>query len=62
MTYHERPAKNMTDTEIIEELVELDDMFYEFRKDLDGMSGSPGEWMVERIDELSTELERRRKS
>lgn len=47
-------------TEAIEaELDQLDKRWSSFRDGLEGMSGSPGEWMVERMDELETELRRR---
>ena len=43
------------------ELAEMRTRFDAFRNDLDeGMAGSPGEWMVERMDELETELKRRK--
>lgn len=57
-----KPARQLTTKQIRLELDELDDQWKQFRKDLEGMSGSPGEWMVERMDELETELKRRGES
>lgn len=56
-----RPAARLSDAEISKELQALGEQWDEFRKDLgdDGYGGSPGEWMVERIDELETEQRRR---
>lgn len=57
-----KAAKRMTDAAIAAELESLGKRWDEFRADIDdeGMSGSPGEWMVERMDELETEQKRRR--
>jgi hypothetical protein len=56
------PAKALLDHEIAHEIrrigKEWDDMFAD--PDFEGHSGSPGEWMVERLNELETEQERRR--
>lgn len=55
-----KPAAKLTDAEIARELVDLGVKWKEFRDDLDeGHGGSPGEWMVERMDELETEQKRR---
>lgn len=56
----QKPAKDMTDVAIAAELDELDIRWEKFRANLDGMAGSPGEWMIERMDELETEQKRRR--
>jgi len=53
----------MTADEILAELADLDRRWEELRKSLEesgGMSGSPGEWIVERSGELDYELRRRR--
>lgn len=55
----QKPAKQLTTRQIRLEIADLGQQWDEFRKDLDGMSGSPGEWMIERLDELWTELKRR---
>lgn len=56
-----RKAKAMTDKEIARELVELGKRWNSFRAGVEdeGMSGSPGEWMIERMGELETEQKRR---
>ena len=51
-------ARRMTDDQIAAELKQLGDDFDELRRDAEG-GGSPGEWMVERMDELETERRRR---
>lgn len=60
MTY--RAAASMSDSEIANELAELnakwDDMHRELMES-GGMSGSPGEWMHERMGELEHEYSRR---
>lgn len=56
----ETPATEMTVKQISDELDAMDERFRRFRRECDGMAGSPGEWMVERMDELETELKRRR--
>lgn len=53
------PAAKMSINQINAELAALDTQWDEFCQSCDGMSGSPGEWMVERMDELETELRRR---
>lgn len=53
-----RRAIDMSDDEITNELGELSAKWGDLRKELEecgGHSGSPGEWMVERMDELETE-------
>lgn len=50
----------MADDDIAAELVLLGDRFAEYRDGIEeGKSGSPGEWIIERIDELETERRRR---
>ena len=53
-------ASKLSDKEIADELESLGRKWDEFRADLEGMAGSPGEWMVERMDELETEQRRRK--
>jgi hypothetical protein len=56
-----KPAVSLTDEEIARELVELGSRWDAFRSsDDEGHGGSPGEWMVERMDELETEQKRRK--
>ena len=48
-------AQHMTDAQIAAELADLDRQWDELRellKESGGHSGSPGEWIVERMDEL----------
>ena len=52
-------VKRMTITAIENELAALGVQFEEFRANCDGHGGSPGEWMIERMDELDTELRKR---
>jgi hypothetical protein len=56
-----KSARRMTDEAIAAELVKLDREFTAMRTDpeFEGHGGSPGEWMVERMDELETEKARR---
>lgn len=57
-------ASKMSNEEISQELARLTVEWNAFRDGLevdDGMAGSPGEWMVERMDELETEQRRRMK-
>ena len=49
----------MTVAEIESELISLGRRWDDFRKGCEG-GGSPGEWMIERMDELETEQELRR--
>lgn len=56
------PARQMSDNELDAELRELFAKWDDLRKDLEesgGMSGSPGEWLVERMDEIEAEKSRR---
>lgn len=56
MNWPPKNVKEMTNTELAEELKELNLQFAEFRASIDeGMSGSPGEWMAERMNEIETE-------
>lgn len=49
----------MTDGALRQALDDIEAKWREFRAgDCEG-SGSPGEWMVERMDELETEIKRR---
>jgi len=60
---HQKPASTLTEAALTDELAVLGREWDEFRAGLDedgGMAGSPGEWMVERMDELETELRKRR--
>lgn len=57
-----KSARDMTVKEISDELDVLGNQWDNIRATLEesgGMSGSPGEWMVERMDELETELKSR---
>lgn len=54
-----RSAKNLTDAELVSELKSVEAKWDDLRKNCDGMSGSPGEWMVERMDEIDAEQKRR---
>lgn len=56
-----REPRAMSVKQISDELDTLETRFREMREDLEegGMSGSPGEWMVERMGELETEMQRR---
>jgi hypothetical protein len=56
-----KKASALTNEEIAGELSELEAKWKSFREDLDGMAGSPGEWMIERMGELETEQKRRQK-
>lgn len=51
--------KLMTDKQLADELMQLYKDWDECRNDEDGHGGSPGEWMVERMDWLETEQKRR---
>jgi hypothetical protein len=55
-------ASGLTDVEIAEDLNAFSRHFSEFRGGVkeEGMAGSPGEWMYERMNELETEQRRRR--
>lgn len=52
------PAKYLKDDAITRELQELDVKWAAFRSGAEG-GGSPGEWMIERIEELDLEQRRR---
>lgn len=55
-----RPARVLSDSEICDELDSLEKKWKASRSgDEEGHGGSPGEWMVERMDELETEQRRR---
>jgi hypothetical protein len=55
------PARNLDDADLTAELAEVERKWDAYFSDpyFDGHSGSPGEWMAERMDELRTELARR---
>jgi hypothetical protein len=54
-------ARTMTDAEIAAELKALGEKWDEsVASDDEGHGGSPGEWMVERMNELETEQKRRK--
>lgn len=58
------PAKHLTDAELIVEQTRVEklwDSLHEPDEDgeISGRGGSPGEWMVERMDEIATEQARR---
>lgn len=58
-----RPAKDLTTKQISDELDTLDAKWRDLRAALEecgGASGSPGEWLIERMGELETEMERRK--
>lgn len=55
----QQPARLMSDESITAEIEELAAKWDDLRRELEGMSGSPGEWMIERMDELETEKRRR---
>ena len=59
MLQHQVPAQYLHMAAIEKELHALDEKWRELRDGLDGMSGSPGEWMVERMAELEGEMKRR---
>lgn len=53
-------AKRMTNEEIVRELDQLRKRLDDLLCNIDeGHGGSPGEWMVERMDELESEQRRR---
>jgi hypothetical protein len=55
-----KPARQMTDDELSAELLAIEKQWDEFCREIgDGHGGSPGEWMVERMDEIETEKRRR---
>lgn len=56
-----RPARLMSDDDLKTELQSLGERWDSFRASVsdEGMAGSPGEWMTERMDEIETEQRRR---
>lgn len=53
-------AQALTDAELVPELRRMDDRFAKaFDDDGEGRGGSPGEWMVEWMGQLETEIKRR---
>lgn len=55
-----KPARLMTDDELSAELERVGKQWDELRSDPElAGGGSPGEWMVERMDEIETEKRRR---
>ncbi len=56
-----QPARALTVKRISDELDVLEARLRDMHDnpDFDGHCGSPGEWMVERMDDLETELKRR---
>lgn len=60
-----KDASKLTDAQLNSELNRLGKEFANFRRSLDeegGMSGSPGEWYCERMDEIKTEMRRRNRA
>lgn len=55
----DRRVSEMSDEAITHEIADLSRTWDEVRAG-DGHSGSPGEWMLERLDELDAEAARRR--
>jgi len=53
------PARELSIHQLASELARLEKNWDDMRANLDGMSGSPGEWMAERMDELRAEQKRR---
>lgn len=52
----------MTDDELKAERIDLETQWDDLRwsiKESGGMAGSPGEWIVERLDEIRAELTKR---
>lgn len=56
----EIPAKVMQTAAIEAHIDALHTQIDEYFACLEGKSGSPGEWMYERLNELETELQRRK--
>lgn len=54
-----RPAASLTYAEIMSEIEELNAKWDELIKDTEGHSGSPMEWLDERMGELEHERQRR---
>lgn len=61
MTLDRTPATNLTDEQITSEIDRIGKLWDESRNDpeFEGHSGSPGEWMIERLMELETAQRRR---
>lgn len=59
-----RDVRSLTRGQLQQELFRLGKQFNAPSDDPDdvGHGGSPGEWLVERMDEIRTELRQRRKS
>jgi len=58
-----RPVAQITEAALADDLAALIHEFVELHMGLEesgGMAGSLGEWMVERMDEIETELRKRR--
>jgi hypothetical protein len=58
----QHPAKNIATAELWRELAKTQEEWDQLRADLEesgGHSGSPGEWLYERMNEIETELGRR---
>jgi hypothetical protein len=53
------PASSLSADTLVSELGELDRLWDDLRADDDGCAGSPGEWIIERMGEVKTELRRR---
>lgn len=56
-----KSARSMTDDELSIERKHLELEWDKCRSEVDdeGMAGSPGEWIIERLDEINTERTRR---
>jgi hypothetical protein len=60
-----KPARDMTDSDLAAEMTDLGKQWDDMRRALDecgGMSGSPGEWMWERMAEIEAEQKSRQSS
>ena len=60
------PARDLTDAELVVEQTRVEKLWDEMHEpdpetgeEFEGHGGSPGEWMVERMDEIATEQSRR---
>lgn len=53
------PTAHMSDRQLQEDLTRHCLLWDQQAADKEGHSGSPGEWIVERLDELRTEAKRR---
>jgi hypothetical protein len=54
-------VRQMTDVELTAEYDSMWGLWDTSREDEEGHSGSPGEWIMERIDEIETEQKRRKR-